>query len=48
MRSDERKVRSDEERLRDLVEHADLIGAHLPASREALEEDVVLAAALIR
>jgi uncharacterized protein with HEPN domain len=41
-------VRSDEERLRDIVEHADLIGAHLPASREAPDSDVVLAAALVR
>jgi uncharacterized protein with HEPN domain len=30
------------------MEHADLIGAHLPASREALDSDVVLAAALVR
>jgi uncharacterized protein with HEPN domain len=41
-------VRSDEERLRDIVEHADLIGAHLPASRDVLDSDVVLAAALVR
>ncbi len=41
-------MRSDRERLRDIVEHADLIASHLPASREELEKDVVLAAALIR
>jgi hypothetical protein len=39
-------VRSDDERLRDIVEHAELIGAHLPASRDELDKDVVLAAAL--
>ncbi len=41
-------MRSDEERLRDIVEHAELIGAHLPTSRDELDKDVVLAAALIR
>ncbi len=41
-------MRSDGERLRDIVEYADLIGAHLPVSREALDCDVVLAAALVR
>ncbi len=41
-------MRSDEERLRDIVEHAELIGSHLPASRDELDEDVVLAAALVR
>jgi uncharacterized protein with HEPN domain len=41
-------VRSDDERLRDIIEHADLIAAHLPATRDELDKDVVLAAALIR
>jgi uncharacterized protein with HEPN domain len=41
-------VRSDGERLRDIIEHAELITAHLPASRERLDKDVVLTAALIR
>jgi uncharacterized protein with HEPN domain len=41
-------VRSDDERLRDIVEHADLISSYVPASRDELEKDVVLGAALIR
>ena len=41
-------MRSDNERLRDILEHADLIASHLPASREDLEQDVVLNAALVR
>lgn len=41
-------MRSDEERLRDIVDHADLISSHLPTSRDDLEKDVVLTAALVR
>ncbi|MCK9930790.1 DUF86 domain-containing protein [Frankia sp. Mgl5] len=41
-------MRSDDERLRDIVEHAELISTYLPASREELDKDVVLSAALIR
>ncbi|WP_018640214.1 HepT-like ribonuclease domain-containing protein [Parafrankia elaeagni] len=41
-------MRSDDERLRDIVEHAELISAHLPTSHAELDQNVVLSAALIR